>query len=169
MNRKVLNFILTFIILITMIFGLIGAKNISFADVAEKPLYINLGKSKDNKGYAIKTPTEADGNYIWEINQYNSNNVNDKVTNPRNLYCIKAEYGTSWTGTSGGESTIVKYNLSYNLETQREEILNKLTNSNADKVVKNLLTPEKGAYKQVLWILDNAYIPGETDKETYLA
>ena len=169
MNRKVLNFILTFIILITMIFGLIGAKNISFADIAEKPLYINLGKSKDNKGYAIKTPTEADGNYIWEINQYNSNNVNDKVTNPRNLYCIKAEYGTSWTGTSGGESTIVKYNLSYNLETQREEILNKLTNSNADKVVKNLLTPEKGAYKQVLWILDNAYIPGETDKETYLA
>ena len=91
MNRKVLNFILTFIILITMIFGLIGAKNISFADVAEKPLYINLGKSKDNKGYAIKTPTEADGNYIWEINQYNSNNVNDKVTNPRNLYCINAE------------------------------------------------------------------------------
>ena len=58
MNRKVLNFILTFIILITMIFGLIGAKNISFEDIAEKPLYINLGKSKDNKGYAIKRSAE---------------------------------------------------------------------------------------------------------------
>ena len=169
MNKKILKFTIAFNILLIMILGVICGKNISFADVAETPLYINLGKSKNNKGYAIKTPTEADGNYIWEINQYNSNNVNDKVTNPRNLYCIKAEYGTSWTGTAGGENTIVKYNLSYDLEKQREDILNKLTNSNSGTVVKNLLTPEKGAYRQILWILDNAYIPGETNKEDYLA
>ena len=169
MNKKILKFTIAFNILLIMILGVICGKNISFADVAETPLYINLGKSKNNKGYAIKTPTEADGNYIWEINQYNSNNVNDKVTNPRNLYCIKAEYGTSWTGTAGGENTIVKYNLSYDLEKQREDILNKLTNSNSGTVVKNLLTPEKGAYRQILWILDNAYIPGETNKEEYLA
>ncbi len=43
-----------------------------------------------NIGYGINDPTESTGNYIWQINQYNSNNVNDKVTNARNLYCIKS-------------------------------------------------------------------------------
>ena len=172
MNKKLLNFVLIFSIFFSMLFGIIFDRNISFANVAEKPLYINLGKYKTVNGkkigYAVGDPTTFGGNYIWEINQYNSNNVNDKVTNSRNLYCIKAEYGTSWTGVSGGENTIVKYNLSYDLEKQREDILGKLDSSNASSVVKNLLTPEKGAYKQVLWILDNAYIPGETNKSDYL-
>ena len=172
MNKKLLNFVLIFSIFFSMLFGIIFDQNISLANVADKPLYINLGKYKTVNGkkigYAVGDPTTFGGNYIWEINQYNSNNVNDKVTNPRNLYCIKAEYGTSWTGVSGGENTIVKYNLSYDLEKQREDILGKLDSSNASSVVKNLLTPEKGAYKQVLWILDNAYIPGETNKSDYL-
>ena len=156
-----------------MIFGLVFGKVISFADVAEKSLYINLGKSKDNNGkksgYANGDPNSSSGNYIWEINQYNSNNVNDKITNPRNLYCIKAEYGTSWVSATGGEKNIVEYNLSYDLEAQREEILSKLLNTDANNtVIKNLLTPDKGAYNQLLWILDNAYIPGETNKAEYL-
>ena len=40
--------------------------------------------------------------------------------------------------------------------------------SDENTVIKNLLTPEKGAYNQILWILDNAYIPGTTNKEEYL-
>jgi len=177
MNKKVLKITLIFSMFFTMTLGLIFGKNVTFADVAQTPIYINLGKYKsvDGKqiGYAVGDPTTTNGNYIWEINQYNSNNVNDTVTNPRNLYCIKAEYGTSWTGTSGGESTIVKYNLSYDLEKQREDILKKLgtsenSNSSANSVVKNLLDINGAAYKQVVWILDNAYIPGETNKEEYL-
>ena len=111
MNKKVLKITLIFSMFFTMTLGLIFGKNVTFADVAQTPIYINLGKYKsvDGKqiGYAVGDPTTTNGNYIWEINQYNSNNVNDTVTNPRNLYCIKAEYGTSWTGTSGGESTLL--------------------------------------------------------------
>ena len=174
MNKKIFKFIIVFSIFFIMIFGLILGRVVSFANVAKTPIYINLGKSKDSNGkkigYANGDPTSSQGNYIWEINQYNSNNVNDKVTNPRNLYCIKAEYGTSWVSTTGGEKNIVEYNLSYDLETQREEILSKLLSSDANStVIKNLLTPEKGAYNQLLWILDNAYIPGETNKTEYLA
>ena len=173
MNKKIFKFIIVFSVFFIMIFGLVFGKVISFADVAEKSLYINLGKSKDNNGkksgYANGDPNSSSGNYIWEINQYNSNNVNDKITNPRNLYCIKAEYGTSWVSATGGEKNIVEYNLSYDLEAQREEILSKLLNTDANNtVIKNLLTPDKGAYNQLLWILDNAYIPGETNKAEYL-
>ena len=181
MNKKKLKFVIAFIIFFSMIFGLLVSQFGSFAAVAEKPIYINLGKSKNvngkNIGYGVNDPTESGGNYIWEINQYNSNNVNDKVTSPRNLYCIKAEYGTSWVSTTGNEENIVEYNLSYDLEQQREEILRKLGNfsestsqstSDSNTVIKNLLTPEKGAYNQLLWILDNAYIPGTTNKEEYL-
>ena len=179
MNKKNLKFVIAFfpfcpfIIFFIMIFGLLVSQIGSFAVVAEKPIYINLGKSKNvngkNIGYGINDPTESTGNYIWQINQYNSNNVNDKVTNARNLYCIKAEYGKSWVSNGGKETNIVEYNLSYDLEQQREEILKKLVDSSDENtVIKNLLTPEKGAYNQILWILDNAYIPGTTNKEEYL-
>lgn len=173
MNKKNFKFVIAFIIFFVMIFGLLVSQIGSFAVVAEKPIYINLGKSKNvngkNIGYGINDPTESTGNYIWQINQYNSNNVNDKVTNARNLYCIKAEYGKSWVSNGGKETNIVEYNLSYDLEQQREEILKKLVDSSDENtVIKNLLTPEKGAYNQILWILDNAYIPGTTNKEEYL-
>ncbi len=173
MNKKNFKFVIAFIIFFVMIFGLLVSQIGSFAVVAEKPIYINLGKSKNvngkNIGYGINDPTESTGNYIWQINQYNSNNVNDKVTNARNLYCIKAEYGKSWVSNGGNETNIVEYNLSYDLEQQREEILKKLVDSSDENtVIKNLLTPEKGAYNQILWILDNAYIPGTTNKEEYL-
>lgn len=172
MNKKILKFVTIFLLFFIIIFGALVSKFESFATTAEKPIYINLGKSKNINGkyigYGIGDPTESSGNYIWQINQYNTNNINDKVTNPRNLYCIKAEYGTSWVSSSGNETNIVEYNLSYDLETQREEILSKLINSEESTVIKNLLTPEKGAYNQLLWILDNAYIPGTTNKEEYL-
>lgn len=173
MNKKNLKFVIAFIIFFIMIFGLLVSQIGSFAAVAEKTIYINLGKSKNvngkDIGYGVNDPTESTGNYIWQINQYNSNNVNDKVTNARNLYCIKAEYGKSWVSNGGKETNIVEYNLSYDLEQQREEILGKLVDSSDENtVIKNLLTPEKGAYNQILWILDNAYIPGTTNKEEYL-
>ena len=183
MNKKIFKFLIAFIMFFSIVFGLLVSQIGSFATVAEKPIYINLGKSKNvngkNIGYGVGDPTESSGNYIWEINQYNTNNVTDKVTNPRNLYCIKAEYGNSWVSNTGNETNIVEYNLSYDLEKQREEILKKLNNlskstststtqDTSESIIKDLLTPEKGAYNQLLWILDNAYIPGTTNKEEYL-
>ena len=94
MNKKILKFVIAFFMFFIMIFGLLINQLVSLATVAEKPIYINLGKSKEvngkNIGYAVDDPTTSNGNYIWEINQYNTNNVNDKVTSLRNLYCIKA-------------------------------------------------------------------------------
>ena len=50
MNKKNLKFVIAFIIFFIMIFGLLVSQIGSFAVVAEKPIYINLGKSKNVNG-----------------------------------------------------------------------------------------------------------------------
>ena len=120
MKKKGFKRMIFIIICISIVLG-IGIVNIAnFSTASGSVIYVNLGKYKESNGkkvgYGDGDPTTTNGNYIWEINQYNSNNTNNKVTSPRNLYCIKAEYGTSWTSTSGGENNIVEYNLSYDFE-----------------------------------------------------
>ena len=128
-------------------------------------IYVNLQKTDLNGiGYGIGIPNNY-GNYIWSIRTYNSNNVNDVSAKQRNLYCVKGNYGETW-GTN--ENSIVEYNLSYNLQDDREKLIKLLANGNeANGVVSNLLDTNK-YYRELLWILDNVYIAGETDKIEYL-
>ena len=114
-NKKV-----CLVVIVIAIIAFLLSYIISYANTGET-IYVNLTKL-DTKGigYAIGNPTTDAGHpatnaYIWNITTYDSANATSASREQRNLYCIKAEYGTSWTGTSGGESTIVKYNLSYNL------------------------------------------------------
>ena len=132
-------------------------------------IYVNLTKADiNNIGYGVGDPTQQGGKYIWNLMQYNSNSVSDVSVPQRNLYCIKAEYGTTWQNSQKPEQ-IVEYNLSYDLQDEREKVLSSLVdNGTTDDVIKALLDPAGKAYREILWILDNAYIPGTTDKTEYL-
>ena len=147
---------------------------ISYANTSET-IYVNLTKLDTNGiGYGIGNPTTANepgqpatNAYIWNITTYNSNNVNDISNTQRNLYCIKANYGDSW---NTNKDTIVGYKLSYDLQSDRKNLLDKIVDNGKDvnDILKTLLS-ESGYYRELLWILDNAYIKGQTDKKEFLS
>ena len=146
---------------------------ISYANTGET-IYVNLTNVDTNGvGYRIGKPTvnteedPATNAVIWNITTYDSASVTTASRTQRNLYCIKANYGDTWNKS---KTTKIAYNLSYDLQADRQELLNKIVgNSNdADSVVKKLLT-EEGHYRELLWILDNSYIEGQTDKKEFLS
>ncbi len=169
MNKRVIGVVITIALIMAFLFCYI----ISYANTGET-IYVNLAKANSEQiGYGIGNPNNAGtGKYIWEIVTHQNSNKESAQTVPqRNLYCVKAEYGESWNGESKSEETIVEYNLKYDLQTQREEILRKLETDekDIDEIIKKLLNPEENQYKQILWLLDNMYIPGKTDKMQFLA
>ncbi len=155
------------IIAIVAIIGFLLSYIISYAASTET-IYVNLTKTDLNGiGYGIGNPTNAGtGNYIWHLQTYNSNDVSDINTQQRNLYCIKANYGDTWNANN---SDIVSYNLSYDLQEEREKLLTLLGNDvESHDILKQLLDPTNGYYRELLWILDNAYIEGQTDRDTFI-
>ena len=136
-----------------------------------KTIYVNLTKlDSNNEGYAINNPNNAGtGNYIWNIKTY-SNKEGSESAKQRNLYCVRANYGDSWNNGKDKEKTIIEYNLSYDIQTERESLLNKIGSSDKEgnKIVEKLLDPSKN-YRELLWIFDNLYIENETDKDEFLS
>ena len=167
-NKKV-----CLVVIVIAIIAFLLSYIISYANTGET-IYVNLTKLDTNEvGYGIGNPTTpnetgkpATNAYIWNITTYDSASATSASREQRNLYCIKANYGESW---NNNKDTIVAYNLSYDLQADRQNLLNKIVgNSNdADSVVKKLLT-EEGHYRELLWILDNSYIEGQTDKKEFL-
>ena len=154
------------IILITIaIVAFLLGHIISYAN--DETIYVNLTATDLNGiGYGIGNPKNAgEGNYLWYLRTYNSNNVNDLSATQRNLYCIKANYGNTWNSTP---NRIIGYNLSYDLQKDREKLLRLLVPNTANNVVSKLLDAENGYYRELLWILDNAYIEGQTNKDAFL-
>ena len=142
---------------------------ISYASTDQK-IYVNLKATNlDGIGYGIGNPKNgSEGNYIWSLRTYNSNSASDISAKQRELYCIKANYGDTW---NANQENIVEYNLSYNLQEEREklvELLGKDASNEANQKVIELLNAETGYYKEIIWLLDNAYIAGTTDKTSYL-
>ena len=165
MNKKRFVLIISIILITVFVLGYI----ISYASTDEK-IYVNLQPTNINGvGYGIGNPKNGtEGNYIWDLRTYNSNNISDVSTQQRELYCIKANYGDTW---NANEKDIVEYNLSYNLQEEREkliELLGKDSSNEANRKTIELLNAETGYYREIMWLLDNAYIEGTTDKETYL-
>lgn len=160
-------------IIVVAIIAFLLSYIISYANTGET-IYVNLTKL-DTKGigYGIGNPTDkneagkpATNAYIWNITTYDSASATSASREQRNLYCIKANYGESW---NNNKDTKVAYNLSYDLQADRQNLLNKIVgnDNDADSVVKRLLT-EEGHYRELLWILDNSYIEGQTDKKEFL-
>ena len=163
MKNKKIGIIIAIIAIISFLLSYI----ITYAANTET-IYVNLTKTDLNGiGYGIGNPTNSGaGNYIWNLQLYNSNDVSDISTQQRNLYCIKANYGDTWNANN---SDIVAYNLSYDLQEEREKILTLLGNDVASHdVIKQLLDPTNGYYRELLWILDNAYIEGQTDRDAFI-
>ena len=164
---------ISLIIAVLMIIGLIATSIASYAN-NEESIFVNLTPANSNGiGYGIGDPKgEVSGKapYIWNINSYTSA-TGDALTNPqRNLYCIKANYGNSWeTATNASPSNVVEYNLSYDLVSDRDSILQKLTETDeAGNIVRALLDGNNGKYNELLWVLDNLYVAGQTDKDEFL-
>ena len=147
---------------------------ISYANTSET-IYVNLTKLDTNGvGYGIGNPTTANEEgqpasnaYIWNITTYDSATSTTASNTQRNLYCIKANYGDSW---NTNKDTIVAYNLSYDLQADRQTLLSKIVDNgkDIDDIIKTLLS-ESGYYRELLWILDNSYIEGQTDKIEFLS
>ncbi len=153
---------------------------ISYANTSET-IYVNLMKLDTNGvGYGIENPANgtnesgqpAASAYIWNITTYDSSTSTTASKTQRNLYCIKANYGSTWENESGagGPEEIVAYNLSYDLQADRQTLLSKIVDNgkDIDDVIKTLLS-ESGYYRELLWILDNSYIEGQTDKLEFLS
>ena len=159
------------IILITTIIAVLLGYIVSYAN--DGTLYVNLQETDDNKvGYfnGSYQDNKSYSGYIWNIKTYNSNNINDVSAKQRNLYCIKADYSTTWNkdGDLNAPHNIVQYNLSYDFQKDRDKLIRLLGNGNdANKVVLDLLDSSK-SYRELLWILDNLYAEGQSIPE-YLA
>ena len=151
MKKKFIVFGIIFVLLSIFVFNLIR----TYADYAET-MYVRLTEMNPNRiGYGIGNPKNGGaGNYIWYLD----------ASEPRNLYCIKGNYGDTW---NTDPSDKVAYNLMYRLQDDRERLLKQLIGDG--DVVRNLLYASNGYYRELLWILDNLYISGETNKDEFLA
>ena len=160
------------IIAVLMIIGVIATSIASYAN-NEESIFVNLTPGNSNGiGYAIgdaNGEVSGEAPYIWNINTYKSQ-AGTTLTDPqRNLYCIKANYGYSWeTAQNASPSNVVEYNLSYDLVSDRDSILQKLTTDATGNLVRELLNEENAKYNELLWILDNLYVAGQTDKDEFL-
>ena len=164
MKKKNIGILILVIATIVFLLGYI----MSYANTGET-LHINLTRlDTTGIGYGIGNAEQSSGNnaVIWNITTHDANGAVSATQ--RNLYCVKANYGATWE-TAGGPSTVLDYNLSYDLQKDRTELLNKIVDNGTDidDVVKTLLS-ESGYYRELLWILDNSYIPGTTDKKEFL-
>lgn len=171
MKKKKVSILIIVIAIIAFLLSYI----ISYANTGET-IYVNLTKLDTNGiGYGIGDPANgtneagkpATNAYIWNITTYDTSTSKTASKNQRNLYCIKGNYGDSW---NTNKDTIVAYNLSYDIQADRADLLKKIVDNgnDADDVVKTLLS-ESGYYRELLWILDNSYIEGQTDKTEFLS
>ena len=116
----------------------------------------NKDKKADNPseefymGYGINTPGSG-GAKIYNIVKYNDDTSSNHST--VDFYCVKA--GIGFTSVSGVQNNRQRYNVSYNMKTERSEIA-KLTSDN--DVYKNLVEKDINGinrYDALLAALDN--------------
>ena len=160
MKKKVLIIGIVLLLVTYLIFNLV-----SFA--GNEVLYIGINKTyKDSIGYSIGNPDNG-GKNLWNLRNYDSENKGDESVAQRQLYCLKGEYGESWEINT---DNIVGYNLSYDLQEDRDKLIQLLGNTSAgtpNNIVAKILDANE-YYRELLWVLDNSYIPGQSDKNKLL-
>ena len=146
---KIISKILFIALIISLSFGTAAMATVT--DYATKDAkYLKLSyfrkvKGENKNAYALNTLGNGGMSHFPVFQIMDGNNTN--------YYCLNAKVGDSWrNGTLSGNATSSEYNKSYDLTTDVEQLkhdpnntYNSLGNSN------NL--------KQILWILDNIYIP----------
>ena len=161
MKKKIIS-----ILVILLVIGTFVANHIiTYARVANPSLYVKIEElDLDGVGHGNGNPNpETGGNsnhgeYIWNLI------TQDTLTGPvsevqKDLYCVKADYGQTWF-TQENNQAILEYNLTYDMQSDRESLLAMLKDNgnDADDIIKELLNPEGNQYRQLLWIFDNGYV-----------
>ena len=151
MKKKILIIGIILLLAVYLIFNII-----SFA--ANEVLYVGINATyKNGTGYSIGRPNNG-GKELWNLRNYNSGNIGDESVALRQLYCLKGEYGASWEINT---NNIVGYNLSYDLQEDRDKLMQLLGSASQgtpNNIVSQILNTS-GYYRELLWVLDNSYIP----------
>ena len=120
-------------------------------------IYNNSTSSFENKGIY-----ELNGvKNIFQLLEVKSKTDNTIIGN--NFYCLNTKEGTTW---NAHKEDTVEYDKSNNLRNTN----NKSTNISE---IKTILNPHNATsniekyYSEIVWLLDNFYIPGETDKDEF--
>jgi len=122
--------------------------------VGQGPIYVSLSKTNSTgNGYAFDMNESGGlGKNIWSMLTSTDENGSN-AQHASNIYCIKAEYSGTWQSNS---SLQVKYNKSHNIP---------LTQASEQKTANDVLL---GEYQnELLWLIDNLYIPGESDESDF--
>lgn len=172
MKKKKIGVIIAIVAAIAFLLSYI----ISYAN-SNETLYVNLTRLNTNGiGYGIGDAGQISGGtqgpvssaVIWNLTTHDANGSVSAAQ--RNLYCIRANYGATWEDqNAGGPNKVLAYNLSYDMQRDRQTLLNKIVDkgTDVDDIIKTLLS-ESGYYRELLWILDNSYIEGTTNKTEFL-
>ena len=151
------------IIAMSIILGAGTISSLAVNENANKVLqlqYFRYVYSYDSKtyeatdGYALNTVGNETHHPIYQILSIE----NDAITGT-NYYCVNATFGQTWNSHDSGVTTPVTYNRSYDLNLQSDiDILKNDTSLSSayTNVAKSKYLP------QILWILDNIYIPDNT-------
>ena len=117
--------------------------------------YFRYVNGNPTYGYKIQTTGQHDSHPIFQILSNNRNESGNSA-----YYCLSALYGYSWNGamnenaSTTNEATYTQY---YNLDSSSD--IEQLAGS-----TKNEYSSIAGSHlKQILWILDNIYIPNQSD------
>ena len=158
--------IIVLLVILGIIMGIIFSSSLN---AGTGKLYTNLAAlDLDGIGYGIGDPTNK-GKYIWHMSTYDS--LSGELSSvQKNIYCLKGDYGASWQEFYQ-TSPILEYNMVFDLQVEREELSSKIIDNenDADEIVQALLDENGTQYREILWLLDNMYIKGESDKEEYLS
>ena len=163
MKRK----IAIILLIISVILGIIFSLSLN---AGTGKLYTSLtALNTDGIGYGVGNPEETEGANIWHMSTYDSDKggISDVQ---KNIYCLQAEYGASWEDFEQ-ESPILEYNMVFDMQTEREKLSSLIVDNgnNADDIVQGLIDEKGTKYTSILWLLDNMYIKGETNLDSYLA
>lgn len=158
MKKKKIGVIIAIVAAIAFLLSYI----ISYAN-SNETLYVNLTRLNTNGiGYGIGDAGQISGGtqgpvssaVIWNLTTHDANGSVSAAQ--RNLYCIRANYGATWEDqNAGGPNKVLAYNLSYDMQRDRQTLLNKIVDkgTDVDDIIKTLLS-ESGYYRELLWILD---------------
>ena len=158
--------IISVLVVLAFILGIIFSISLN---AGTGKLYTNLtALDLNGVGYGITDPTNQ-GDYIWHMSTYDSASGGTTGTQ-KNIYCLKADYGESWKNFNN-QSSILEYNMFFDLQKERESLSNKIVDNGnpADEIIQELLNEKGTQYREILWLLDNMYIKGETDIDDFLA
>lgn len=147
---------LTSLVMVVALFIIVFGQTITYA--ADDTIYVGISESKESgvaysNGYPDGSPTS--GKNIWDFVTYTDNTGSTRTSPQKNLYCVKAGVGFNNT------SDVKEYSQKYDLRTQKSEIAN-LTVENYNSIAGTY-------YKNILCLLDNMYVPGESTESEKIA